>query len=59
MPKPKAIAEDKKWMAEGDLSTLIEAQKIKCDAARLKAALACRDERLKALKDVGTKGGKE
>lgn len=33
-------AREKEWMAEGDLRTLIEAEKIKGDKARLKAAMA-------------------
>jgi hypothetical protein len=31
---------EKKWQAESDLRTLIEAEKIKRDKARLKAAMA-------------------
>ncbi len=33
-----AMSEDKKWQAESDVRTLAEAETIKKDAARLKAA---------------------
>lgn len=42
-------AEQKKWMAESDLRTLIDAEKIKADPERIKAAMKCRDEMKKAL----------
>lgn len=56
----KAVEDDdKKWRAESDLSTLIEAKKIMTDKARLKAAMAVRDEKLAALKSMGNGEGKE
>lgn len=60
MPKKEAAAstEDKRWRAESDLSTLVEAAKIRGDAARLKAAMAMRDERLSALKSLEGKESK-
>ena len=42
-------AEDKSWQADSDLRTLIEAQKIKLDNARFKAALAKKVELQKSL----------
>jgi len=40
---------DKEWMAESDLRTLIDAEKIKADPDRIKAAMKKRDEMKKAL----------
>ncbi|MCV0395470.1 MAG: hypothetical protein K5872_22240 [Rhizobiaceae bacterium] len=45
-------AEEKEWMAESDLRTLIEAEKIKMDASRMKAAMKKRAEMKKALDGV-------
>lgn len=56
--EPKMSSEDKKWRAESDLSTLIEAKKIQSDPERLKMALAKRDERMAGLKALGTKDSK-
>ena len=42
------------WRAESDLRTLIEASKIKKDKARLKAALAERDEQPGHLSSIRT-----
>jgi hypothetical protein len=47
-------AEQKKWMAESDLRTLIDAEKIKADPDRIKAAMKCRDEMKKALVSIST-----
>lgn len=44
---------DKDWQAEGDLHTLIEAEKIKRDESRLKAAMKKKREMKKALDGVG------
>lgn len=44
--------EEKDWRAEEDLRTLIEAEKIKKDKARLKAAMAKKREKVKALQDL-------
>lgn len=49
----KAKEQEKKWQAESDLSTLIEAEKIRGNKPRLKAAMSCRSERMKALEEVG------
>ncbi len=49
MPK-----EEQDWQAENDLRTLIEAEKIKGDPKRLKAAMAKKREMSKDLKNVGT-----
>lgn len=45
-------AEERDWRAEDDLRTLIGAEKIKADDARLKAAMKKRDEMAKALKGI-------
>jgi len=37
-------ADDKKWRAESDMRTLLQAQEIRADPARLKAAIACAKE---------------
>jgi hypothetical protein len=42
-------ASEKKWAAERDLDTLLEAAKIKADPARCKAAKACAKERKEKL----------
>lgn len=44
--------EEKDWRAEDDLRTLIEAEKIKKDKARLKAAMAKKREKMKALENL-------
>ena len=51
-------SDEKKWQAENDLSTLIEAEKINKDKARLAAAMKCRDEKMKAMEALKTNGGK-
>jgi hypothetical protein len=53
MANTKATSEDKKWKAESDLSTLIEAEKIKADKSRYSAAMSAKKERMEALKCVG------
>ena len=45
-------AEEKEWRAEADLRTLIDAEKIKADPERLKAAMKKRAEMKKALDAV-------
>lgn len=42
-------AEMRDWQAESDLRTLIDAEKIKADKARLKAAMAKQAEMKKSL----------
>lgn len=44
---------DKDWQAESDLRTLIEAEKIKLDEPRLKAAMTKKREMEKSLSKVG------
>jgi hypothetical protein len=56
MNKAAMEKEQKKYMAESDLRTLIEAEKIKKDKARYGAAMKCHAEQMKALAAV--KGGK-
>lgn len=46
------MADDKKMMAESDLHTLVEAERIRKDSARFKAAMKCRDEKMAAMKDI-------
>lgn len=45
--------EDKSWQAESDLRTLIDAEKIKGDPARMKAAMAKASEMKKAVTAIG------
>lgn len=53
MAKSIAMSSDEKeWRAKEDLHTLIEAEKIKQDKARLKAAMAKKRELSKALAKV-------
>ena len=47
--------QDKKYMAENDLRTLIEASKIKRDKSRYGAAMTAAQEQRKALADVAGK----
>lgn len=51
--KDSMSAEEKNWRAEGDLRTLIEAEKIKRDDARLKAAMKKKREMVKNLDGMG------
>lgn len=44
---------DEEWKAESDLRTLIDAEKIKLDAPRLKAAMAKKREMEKSLGNIG------
>jgi len=45
--------EEKKWRAESDLRTLIEAEKVKRDKARLKAAMDIKREMKRDLDNLG------
>jgi hypothetical protein len=45
-------ADEKKYMAEGDLHTLVEAEKIKKDKTRFSAAMKCRDEKMAAMQNI-------
>lgn len=52
-------AQEKKWRAESDARTLIEAQEIKLDKARHRAAVKClREQAAAAQKAVEAAGGK-
>ncbi|MDP2618638.1 MAG: hypothetical protein Q8P46_00435 [Hyphomicrobiales bacterium] len=48
MVQPMATGEDKEWQAESDLRALIEAEKIKRDEPRMRAAM----EKRKAMADA-------
>lgn len=56
MNKAEMVAEEKKYRAESDLRTMIEAEKIKKDKSRYSAAMKCHAEQMKALAAI--KGGK-
>ena len=47
---PAMLESDKKWRAESDLRTLMDAHEIQKDSARLKAAKAAAKKQLAALK---------
>jgi hypothetical protein len=44
--------DEKKMIAESDLHTLIEAERIKKDKARFAAAMKCRDEKMTAMQQI-------
>ena len=48
----KMTVQEKKWRADADCSTLIEAEKIKKDKPRLKAAMAYAKEKREAIDSV-------
>jgi hypothetical protein len=50
------MPDEKKMMAENDLHTLVEAEKIKKDKARFSAAMKCRDEKMKAMEAIKKDG---
>lgn len=56
MAKTKAygmgISSDMKWRAESDMRTLVEAEVIKADKKRYKAAQACAKEQAEGLEQV-------
>jgi len=57
MPKEKmtyAIKEDERWRVESDLSTLMEAEKIKADAKRLAKVQALAKEKMMAVAKVAS-----
>lgn len=55
-PAPMVAADSEKdWRAEDDLRTLINAEKIKADAVRMKAAMKKRGEMAAALKGIAEK----
>lgn len=49
------MPDEKKMMAEHDLMTLIEAEKIKKSSARMKAAMQCKKEKMAAMEAIGNK----
>lgn len=49
------MPDEKKMMAESDLHTLVEAEKIKKDAGRMKAAMQCKKEKMAAMEAIGSK----
>lgn len=49
---PEEDAQEKKWMAESDLRSLIEAERIKQSPDRLKAAMAQYSEMKKAISAI-------
>lgn len=51
--EPCGTGMDEDWKAESDLRTLIDAEKIKLDAPRLKAAMTKKREMEKSLSKVG------
>ena len=54
MPKmPRMSGEDKEYMAESDLRTMIEAEKIKRDKPRMAAAMKKHKDMMEAMKSVG------
>lgn len=52
MNKAEMAKQEKKWAAEHDLRTLIEAEVIKKDKARYDAAMKAHKEQMAALKEV-------
>lgn len=51
-----AMSEDNKWKAESDLRTLIEAEEIRKDSKRMKAAMAVAKEKREAMTAITEKG---
>ena len=49
---PITVSEDNRWRAESDLSTLMEAEKIKADAKRFAAAQTLAKEKMLAVAKV-------
>ena len=49
---------DKEYQAEGDLSTLIEAKKIKADKPRYAAAMKKRKEKMAMMQSLDMEKGK-
>ena len=45
--------DEMKWHTEDDLRTLVAAEEIKADSARLKKAMALRKKKMAAIKAVG------
>jgi hypothetical protein len=49
------MSDEKKYMAEADLGTLIEAEKIKKDKPRWNAAMKCKQEKMAAMQSLDGK----
>lgn len=49
------MPDEKKFRAENDLHILIEAEKIRKDSARMKAAMECKKEKMAAMEAIGSK----
>lgn len=49
------MSDDKKYMAEADLGTLIEAEKIKKNKTRWNAAMKCKQEKMAAMQSLDGK----
>jgi len=58
MAKSTGIAMDKEWQAESDMRTLAEAEEIRKDPKRLKAALAKAEEKIAELRELQSVGKK-
>lgn len=56
---PAITADERSWRAEHDLHTLIEAEKIKNDPKRFKAAMARKKALAKELASIGDGKGKK
>jgi hypothetical protein len=52
MSKAEVVAQEKEWKADSDLRTLIEAEKIKKDKARLAAAMKMRKEKMADMQNL-------
>lgn len=52
MPAYANMSDEKKFRAESDLATLIEAEKIRKDKTRFAAAMKCRDEKMAAMENL-------
>lgn len=51
--KDEVSSEEKSWRAQGDLHTLVEAERIKKDPERIKAAMAEKKKQMAAMKAIG------
>ena len=47
------MTNDKKMQAEMDLGTLIEAERIRKDKARMSAAMQCKKEKMATMEAIG------
>lgn len=56
--KYAGMPDEKKYRAESDLMTLVEAERIKKDSARMKAAMQCKKEKMAAMEAISSKSEK-